>query len=198
MEESEMATNEIGTGQLASWRLSGIGLLRILFGIVWGIDARFKWQPGFVNNFKDYLASAQQNQPWPVHHWIGFWINTVGVDPTVFAYLVAVAETAIALALVLGVFINLTSVLGVLLTVVIWSTAEGFGGPYQAGSTDIGAAIIYALVFAGLFLSSAGLYYGLDRVLTPKLGRLGVLASGWFQTRADTAAATSTGLPSPS
>src|SRR5262252_7753188 len=178
MEESEMATNEIGTGQLAGWRLSGIGLLRILFGIVWGIDAWFKWQPSFVNNFKDYLASAQQNQPWPVHHWIGFWINTAGVDPTVFAYLVAVAETAIAVALILGAFVNLTSVVGVLLTVVIWSTAEGFGGPYQAGSTDIGAAIIYALVFAGLFLSSAGLYYGLDRWLTPKIGKLGVLASG--------------------
>ncbi len=34
------------------------------------------------------------------------------------------------------------------------------------------------LVFAGRFLSSAGLYYGLDRKLTPRLGRLGVLASG--------------------
>src|SRR5215467_15417990 len=173
-----MATNVAETGQLARWRLNGIGLLRILFGIVWAIDAWFKWQPDFVNNFKDYLTSAQQSQPWPVHHWIGFWVSTVGVDPTVFAYLVAAAETAIALALILGVFMNLTSVLGVLLTVVIWSTAEGFGGPYQAGSTDIGAAIIYALVFAGLFLSSAGLYYGLDRWLTPKLGKLGFLASG--------------------
>ena len=193
-----MATNVAEAGQLARWRLDGIGLLRILFGIIWGIDAWFKWQPGFVNNFRDYLASAQQNQPWPVHHWIGFWINTVGVDPAAFAYLVAVAETAIALALILGVFMNLTSVLGVLLTVVIWSTAEGFGGPYQAGSTDIGAAVIYALVFAGLFLSSAGLYFGLDRRLTPRLGKLGVLASGWFQTHADAEPAASTGLPSPS
>jgi uncharacterized membrane protein YphA (DoxX/SURF4 family) len=192
-----MATNASGIDQLAGWRSSGIGVLRIVFGIVWGIDAWFKWQPGFVNNFKDYLASAQQNQPWPVHHWIGFWVSTVGVDPTVFAYIVAVAETAIALALVLGVFINLTSVVGVLLTVVIWSTAEGFGGPYQAGSTDVGAAIIYALVFAGLFLSSAGLYYGLDRALTPRLGRLGFLASGWFQPRgAGSAAAASVASPS--
>jgi thiosulfate dehydrogenase (quinone) large subunit len=172
--------------------------MRVLFGIVWGIDAWFKWQPGFVNNFKDYLASAQQNQPWPVHHWIGFWVNTVGIDPTVFAYLVAGAETAIALALILGVFMNLTSAVGVLLTVVIWSTAEGFGGPYQAGSTDIGAAIIYAMVFVGLFLSSAGLYYGLDRRLTPKLGRLGVLASGWFQPGGGVQPAAATGVPSPS
>jgi nitrite reductase (NO-forming) len=165
---------------LDSWRFSGIGILRIVFGIVWGIDAWFKWQPDFVNNFTSYLTGAQDGQPWAVHHWIGFWVNVVHVDPTVFAYLVAAGETAIALALVLGAFSNLTYLVGVLLSVVIWSTAEGFGGPYQAGSTDIGAAIIYVLVFAGLFLSAAGLYRGLDRRLTPRLGRWGVLASGWF------------------
>jgi thiosulfate dehydrogenase (quinone) large subunit len=192
-----MATKVAEAGQLTRWRLNGIGLLRILFGIVWGIDAWFKWQPDFVNNFKDYLVSAQQDQPWPVHHWIGFWVNTVGVDPTVFAYFVAAGETVIAIALILGVFVNLTSVVGVLLAVVIWSTAEGFGGPYKAGSTDIGAAIIYPLVFAGLFLSSAGLYYGVDRWLTPKLGKLGVLASGWFGSGSGRPVP-STSLPSPS
>lgn len=159
-----MATTKVGeAGQLAPWRLNGIGLLRILFGIVWGIDAWFKWHRDFVNNFKDYLTSAQQDQPWAVHHWIGFWVNTIGVDPTVFAYIIAAGETAIAIALILGVFINLTSVVGVLLGVVIWSTAEGFGGPYKAGSTDVGAAIIAPWCFAGLCLSSAGLYYGFDR-----------------------------------
>ena len=165
-------------GALAPWRIQGIGLLRIVFGFVWGIDAWFKWQPGFVDNFKDYLTGAQDGQPWPVHHWIGFWINTIGVDPKLFAYLVAAGETAIAVALILGVFTNLTSVVGVLLSIVIWTTAEGFGGPYKAGSTDIGAAIIYVLVFAGLFLSSSGLYLGLDRRLTVWLGRFGFLASG--------------------
>lgn len=83
-----------------------------------------------------------------------------------------------ALALILGVFSNLTYVVGILLSIVIWTTAEGFGGPYVAGSTDIGAAIIYALVFVGLFLSSAGLHLGLDRRLTTILGRFSWLASG--------------------
>jgi thiosulfate dehydrogenase (quinone) large subunit len=167
-------------GAFAQWRLNGIGLLRILFGIVWGIDAWFKWQPDFVNNFTTYLTGAQDGQPWPIHHWIQFWVNTVGIDPTFFAYATAVGETAIAIALIVGAFSNLTTVIGVLLSVVIWSTAEGFGGPYHAGSTDVGAAIIYPLVFAGLFLSSAGLYYGLDRKLTGTLGRFGFLASGGF------------------
>ena len=139
-------------------------------------------------HFTTYLTGAQDGQPWPIHHWIGFWVNTVGVDPTFFAYATAVGETAIAIALIVGAFTNLTAVVGVLLSVVIWTTAEGFGGPYTAGSTDIGAAIIYPLVFAGLFLSSAGLYYGVDRKLTPALGRFGYLASGWFVRRSSTVA----------
>ena len=169
---------------LASWRLKGFGVLRIVFGIVWGIDAWFKWQPDFVNNFVTYLNGAQDGQPWPIHHWIVFWINTVGIDPTFFAYATAVGETAIASALILGAFTNLTAVVGIVLSTVIWSTAEGFGGPYTAGSTDIGAAIIYVLVFAGLSLGAAGLYYGVDRKLTPSLGRFGFLASGSFKRMA--------------
>lgn len=147
---------------------------------MWAIDAWFKWQPDFINTFTDYLTGSQQaaGQPAWVQSWIGFWINVVNVDPHVFAHLVAIGETAIAIGLIFGVLVNLTSVVGILVAVVIWTTAESFGGPYQAGSADIGAAIIYALVFVGLILSQSGLYLGLDRRLTPALGRLGFLASG--------------------
>ena len=78
----------------APWRLKGIGILRIAFGVIWGVDAWFKWQPGFINGFSDYLAGAQQNQPILVHHWVGFWINAIGVDPTAIAYSVAAAGGA--------------------------------------------------------------------------------------------------------
>jgi thiosulfate dehydrogenase (quinone) large subunit len=93
-----------------------------------------------------------------------------------------VGETAIAICLILGVFGNLTNISGFLLSIMIWSTAEGFGGPYMPGSTDIGTAIIYAVTFVGLFLSSSGLYLGVDRWLTPRLGRLSFLASGPIKT----------------
>ena len=175
-----METTKVGPGVMAQWRLNGIGLIRIAFGIVWGVDAWFKWQPDFINNFTTYLTGAQDGQPWPIHHWIVFWTNTVGIDPTFFAYATAIGETAIAITLIVGAFTNLTVIVGVLLSFGIWTTAEGFGGPYVAGSTDIGAAIIYPLVFAGLFLSSSGLYYGVDRKLTAALGRFGFLASGPF------------------
>ncbi len=163
---------------LASWRLKGIGILRIVFGLVWAIDAWFKWQPDFIHNFVSYLTGSLDGQPAAVQAWINFWINVVKVDPHFFAYLVAIGETAVAIGLIFGLLSNLTDIVGILLAVIIWATAEGFGGPYRAGSTDIGAAIIYVLVFVGLFLANAGLYYGVDHWLSPKLGRLSLLASG--------------------
>src|SRR5579859_3712331 len=164
--------------QVASWRLRGMGILRIVFGLVWAIDASFKWQPGFTNNFTHYLTGNLAGDPVFVQVWINFWITIVKVDPYVFAYLVASAETAIAVGLIFGIFSHLTEVVGVLLSLVIWTTAQGFGGPYLPGATDIGAALIYVLVFVALFLSSAGLYYGVDRYLSPTLRRFSFLAEG--------------------
>ena len=100
------------------------------------------------------------------------------VDPHVFAHLVAVGETAVAIGLIFGLFSNLTYLAGSVLAFVIWSTAEGFGGPYKAGSTDIGAAVIYLLVFAGLYLAYAGRVFGIDKRLGDRLGRWAFLASG--------------------
>ncbi len=169
---------------LNSWRTKGLAVLRILFGLVWLVDASFKWQPDFINQFTGYLTGTLDGQPAAVQAWINFWINIVNVNPTLFAYIVAISETAIALGLILGAFSNLTDLGGTLLALVIWSSAEGFGGPYKAGSTDVGAAVIYVLVFAGLFLSNAGLAWGLDQWLTPRLGRLSFLAAGSPSQRA--------------
>ncbi|HUY60732.1 MAG TPA: DoxX family protein [Candidatus Dormibacteraeota bacterium] len=110
--------------------------------------------------------------------WIHFWHHIVGVDPRLFAYLVAGIETALAVSLILGLFTNLFAVVGTATALVIWTVAEGFGGPYVIGSTDIGAAIIYAFVYAALVLGGAGMTLGLDRRLTPRLGWWGWLASG--------------------
>jgi thiosulfate dehydrogenase (quinone) large subunit len=160
----------------ASRRLMGIGFLRIGYGLIWAIDAWFKWQPGFVDNLTGYLKI--DGQPAAIAAWITFWLRMVSVNPHVFAYLQASAETSLALCLILGAFTNLTCGCGFLLSLFIWSVPEGFGGPYVPGATDIGTGIIYALVFAGLFLASAGLTYGADQRLTSKIGRFGFLASG--------------------
>lgn len=168
----------------SSWRTHGVGVVRILFGLVWLADAWFKWQPDFINKFMDYITETLKDQSAVVQAWLSFWVNVMNVNPQAFAVAVAVGETAIALGLILGVLSNLTNIGGALLAIVIWSTAEGFGGPYQAGSTDVGAAIIYALVHAVLFLTRAGDSIGFDRWLTPKLKGWGILATGPRRTAA--------------
>ena len=160
------------------WREKWIGILRIVFGIVWAIDAWFKWQTDFQNNFVSYLTGALDGQPALAHVWINFWIQVVQFNPHLLAQLVALCETAVAIGLIFGIFSNVTMIGGFFLSLMIWSTAEGFGGPYMPGSTDIGTSVIYAIAFVGLFLSSSGLYLGVDRWLTPRLGRLSILASG--------------------
>lgn len=164
--------------RLTKWRANGIGTMRILFGVIWAIDAQFKWRPSFVDNFVSYLTGGLDGQPLLVKQWISLWIDVIKIDPTTFAYLVALAETGLAIALILGIFSNLAYIGGGLLSLVIWSTAEGLGGPYVAGSTDIGSSIIYFVVFGLLFFSHAGLYRGLDGWLTPKLGMFSWMASG--------------------
>ena len=94
--------------------------------------------------------------------WIRLWVSIVKIDPHLMAYLVALGETVIALALLLGVATRLTAVVGGILALIIWTTAEGFGGPYGAGATDVGAAIIYIGGFALLALTQAGYCCGLD------------------------------------
>lgn len=60
------------------------------------------------------------------------WINVVSVDPQVFGHLVAIGETAIAIALLFGFFTNLASLGGVLLSIVIWTTRRALADPTKA------------------------------------------------------------------
>ena len=165
-----------------NWRERGVGLTRIIFGLVYAIAATLKWQPQFQNTFVAQISAARDGQPALIQAWISFWANLVSFNPLLFARIEASTETAIAVFLIFGLFSNLTSIVGILLSLGIWSTAEGFGGPFIPGhSTDIGTAFPYAVLFAVLLFLSAGRYYGLDQWLTSKLGRLGFLASGSFR-----------------
>ena len=169
---------------IKTWRTKGIATLRIIFGLVWAINAWFKWHPTFQSKIVDTVTGAKGGQPQVVQAWIALWGHIVSTNPLLFARLLATTETALAAFLILGLLSNLTYVVGIILTLGIWSTAEGFGGPYKPGeSSDIGTAIIYAIVFGVLLFVSAGRYYGLDQWLTPRLGRLGFLASGTLRRR---------------
>jgi thiosulfate dehydrogenase (quinone) large subunit len=167
-----------------NWRERGVGIARIIFGLVWAVAALLQWLPQFQHTFVAQVAAAKEGQLGFIQSWISFWANLVSVNPLLFARILATTESAIAILLILGLFSNLTSIVGIFLSLGIWSIPEGFGGPYLPGqSTDIGTAFPYAILFLVLLCLSAGRYYGVDAWLTPRLGRLGFLASGSLRRR---------------
>jgi thiosulfate dehydrogenase (quinone) large subunit len=162
-----------------SWQRKGIASLRIIFGLIWCVAAWLKWQPAFQSSFVDQVSGAKNGQPVLIQGWITLWANLINISPLLFARVEAATETALALCLLLGLFSNLTYIVGILLSLGIWSTAEGFGGPYMPGhSTDVGTALPYAVLFAILLSIGAGRYYSLDRWLSSRLGRFSFLAAG--------------------
>ena len=100
------------------------------------------------------VKMAGQGQPSWLHWWFQSWFNIVQAHTDLWAYGVAVLETVIALALIFGFARKFTYVFTIFSALFIWGIAEGFGGPYSGSSTDIGAAVMYAVVaFALLVLS---------------------------------------------
>jgi nitrite reductase (NO-forming) len=128
--------------------------LRITFGVIWLIDAALKWLPGFRSGYMSTIMGEAQGQPGWLQPWFNVWIRFQHPDATSLAYLAAVIETLIAVALIAGFARKLTYISAIVFSLLIWGTAEGFGGPYTSGASDIGTAVIYAVVFAGLLTLS--------------------------------------------
>jgi uncharacterized membrane protein YphA (DoxX/SURF4 family) len=125
-------------------------VFRIAFGLIWLIDAGLQWEPAFRSGFTGMLREAARGQPGWLHGWFHLWIKLVVPNSGFFAYSTAVIETLVAAAVIFGFARKFTYISAALFGVLIWATAEGFGGPYTSSSTDIGTAVIYAVVFMGL------------------------------------------------
>jgi nitrite reductase (NO-forming) len=136
--------------------------VRVAFGVIWAIAAWLKWQPGFRATFLARMITKAAAQPHWLAPWFKFWLRLERPMPGLWAVLIAIAETVIAITLILGVARRVVYIGGALYSLLIWSTAEGFGGPYRQGSTDIGTSIIYVMVFLALLVM---LEHGLDRRL---------------------------------
>lgn len=156
-----------------------VATLRIIFGLIWAIDASFKWQPAFRSGFLGQIQGAASGQPSWLRGWFNFWIHFLAHNPHVFAVIVAIIESLIALALIFGVARRTTYLSAAVFSLLIWSIAEGFGGPYTATSTDIGTGIIYAIVFFSLYgldRLAGQSKWSLDNYITKKLAWWSVLA----------------------
>ena len=141
-----------------------LALPRVLFGLLWAFDASWKWHPYFLMHFTGYLTAAESGQPHWIVDYIQFFINVIHlIGPSICALLVALLETFIAVSLLSGKWLRFALPAGVLFTLGIWTTAEGWGGPYGPGNTAmpgnlVGNAILYAYIFA--FLAAAYLPLG--------------------------------------
>ena len=136
---------------LAAPLIRRVEILRILFGVVWAIDAYLKWQPSFIRSYADDVASASQGQPDWLRPWFRLWRQVAASDPQLLAYATAAIETAIAIALLIGFARRLVYIAGALWSLAIWIIPEGFGGSFLSGATDVGTAIMYVLIFAALY-----------------------------------------------
>ena len=146
--------------------------LRIVFGIMWGIDGALKFVPGTVDGVVSMINSAGQSQPSWLLPWFNFWSAAVASNPSLFVYSTGTFELLISFGLIFGFLRKITYTASFLLGLVIWSVPEGFGGPYGAGSTDIGTGIVYAIVSIFLLLMNGTFdtsKYSLDYYIESKI-----------------------------
>lgn len=134
------------------WPQVFAGAIRAAFGLTWGLDAYFKWQPDFYNNYQSYISGIISGQPSWLMPWFNFWNNLIALNPGVFSWATRIIEAIIALGLLLGFARKWIYMLGGFFALLIWAIPEGFGGPYTPGATDVGAGLIYAFVFLALIL----------------------------------------------
>ena len=139
-----------------SYRFYGTGL--VLFGLLWAFDAFLKWNPYFLHNSITYLVASQQGQPHWIILYIQFFIDIIRVvGPVAFGLFAAIIETLIAASLIFRKGLGIMLPVGVFYTFGLWTTAEGWGGPYGPGFTGcrgdiLGAAIIYCFIFLYLMV----------------------------------------------
>lgn len=155
---------------------------RIAFGLLWAFDAALKWFPAFMFHFSSQITGVIPGQP----QWVADWLQIVAdmiaiIGPVLSAVIVAIVETAIALGLLANRFMGLVLPVGIAYSLIVWTTAEAFGGPYTSAGTGvrgnvIGNVIIYIIPF--LFLS-ADFYTRRARIVSEPLNRLKSVASSY-------------------
>lgn len=147
-----MNSESVEERRTLAWVIVAAAGVRVAFGIIMAVDAYLKWQPAFAAHYVGYLQNAMKGQPLWLAPWFNFWLRLVIQHTDFFVLATRLIETAIAIGLLLGLARRITYIAGVLFSLLIWSTAEGLGGPYTSGATNLGPALVYGLVFAALAL----------------------------------------------
>jgi len=148
-----------------------IAAIRIGFGVIWIIDAAFKFESVFYRGLLQYVKSKDSGEPKWLNPWFHTWYSIIGSNQHLFAVILIVAESLVAVSLLFGLARRSSYLLGGVMAFLIWGVGEAFGGPYVSGSTDVGAGIIYCFVFAMLFVADGVIQpsWALDNILSKKI-----------------------------
>jgi nitrite reductase (NO-forming) len=179
-----MKSEEPAEARSLGWLIVAASAVRAAFGVIIAIDAYLKWQPGFAAHYVGYLQNAANGQPPWLAPWFNLWLHLVTPRSGFFILATRLIETAIAIGLLFGLARRVTYIVGALFSLLIWSTAEGFGGPYTSGATNLGPALIYALIFVAMALFERLLGptpYSLDYYIARRFPKWGAVAE-WAPT----------------
>ncbi|MEO5829771.1 MAG: multicopper oxidase domain-containing protein [Rhodanobacter sp.] len=145
-----MSQTQLQGAASRAWPAVAAAALRVAFGVIWAVGAALTWSPDFAVHYVGYLHNAAQGQPAWLAGWFAMWIGVATPHAMLFTWLTRIIETTIALALLTGFARKTLYVVGALFSLLVWSTAEGFGGPYTVGANNMGTAITYVLIFVAL------------------------------------------------
>jgi uncharacterized membrane protein YphA (DoxX/SURF4 family) len=121
--------------------------LRLLVGAILAGDASLQFLPGAPPQLAYLLVvGAGQGQP-SLSWWFSYWAAVIAGDPGLWWYGTGVLLALLATCLILGLARRLAYVVGFLFSLMLWAIPNGFGGPYAVPNTDIGAGLLYAVVF---------------------------------------------------
>ena len=125
--------------------------LRILFGSIWMADGLLRFLPGTYSQLSYYLVvMIEDGQPPWLMGWFSFWTGIIQGSPAFWWYGFGVIELALGFCLFTGFLRRPVYLLGLALSLFLWTVPQGFGGPYGPGSTDMGTGILYAAIFLAL------------------------------------------------
>lgn len=120
----------------------------------WLVDGYLKFLEDPAS-YVQMIQSASDGQPVWLQPWFSLWYGIVSANPAPFVYIIGIGEIALALALIFGFMRKIAYASGMLLSLVIWSVPEEFGGPHVLGSSDIATGIVNSFVFLCLLILNA-------------------------------------------
>ncbi len=159
--------------RLLAW---GLLILRVLFGLVFlsnGLSKLFGLEhlhplPGFLIDYNGAKGIIQSNvQHHPIEPYKRLVLDVLVPHWNIFGHLVGLGELTVGLGLVLGAFTPALAIAGLLMTAHIWFSRWGQGDADFVW--DYWTEFIPCLALA---LTSAGRFYGLDRMLAERFPAL--------------------------